>query len=300
VVVAAALLGTAGTAAALGPDALAPEAAAAWRTVIGGVGLVAGAALWGRPPWRYPLHRRLVVVGGVGVAVNQLAFFAGIERAGVAVGTLVTIGAVPVAAGILDWWGAARPGPRWVSGVVVAVAGVGLLTGSATASGSGSGPGERVAWSGVALAALAGTSAAVFGRAAQRLMDDRPVLPAMATVVAAGAVLLLPLALADTRVAFGTRGAVATVAFLGLVTTGAAYALWGTGLERLSLGAVAAVTLLEPAVAAVLATTVLREPVTVTLVAGIALVLAGVAIASHRHTPPAQRPLRDHPGGGPA
>lgn len=297
-VVAAALLGTAGTAAALGPDALAPEAAAAWRTVIGGVGLVAATAVWARPPWRYPLHLRWIVVGGAGVAVNQVAFFAGIARTGVAVGTLVTIGAVPVAAGVFDWWDEARPRPRWVAGVAVAMAGVGVLTGSA--SGSGSGGGGEVAWSGVALAALAGSAAAVFGRAAQRLMTDRPVLPAMATVVAAGAVLLLPLAVADVGVAFGTGSAAATVAFLGLVTTGAAYALWGTGLERLSLGAVAAVTLLEPAVAAVLATTVLREPVTTTLVAGIALVLVGVAVASHRQPLPAAGTLRRPPGDGPA
>ncbi|MDY7100642.1 MAG: DMT family transporter [Actinomycetota bacterium] len=267
---AAILLGTTGTAAALGPESLGAEVAAAWRAVIGGVVLVALAAAVGQPVWRYPASWPWAALGAVGVAVNQLGFFAAVDRAGVATGTLVTVGAVPVAAGVIDAATGRRPHVTWAAGVAGALGGVALLTGW----------NDDPAWGGVGLAAVAGVAAAGFGFAAQRLMSDRPALPAMATVVAGGGVLLLPIALGGVGVAFGSWPAATTVGYLGVFTMAGAYALWGAGLGRLPLALVAAVTLAEPAVAALLAALVLDEPVTAASLVGTALVLVGVAITT--------------------
>ena len=265
------LLGTIGTAAELGPDELTATTAAAWRTIIGAGALVAWSARRRVPPWSFPVAPRLLAIAAVGVAANQLAFFEAVDRTGVAVGTTVAIGAVPAAAGLVDLiTHGIRPRCGWVAGVALAVVGVAVLTGA----------GDEVAWSGVAFAVAAGAAVPVFGLAAQRLMVDRPPVTSMATVFAAGAVVLSPLAVADAGEAFATPAAAATVTYLGLATLAGAFALWGVGLRTLGLSAVAAIGLLEPAVAATLAVVVLDEPLTVALVVGVAIVIGGVALVS--------------------
>lgn len=268
---AAVLAGTIGTAAQLGPEDLGPTAAASWRSLLGGAGLLAASMLRQQAPWRYRLPIRWVVLGGLGAAVGPLAFFVAAARTGVAVATLVAIGTAPLAAGLLDWMTAGqRPNRHWLVGVAMALAGVALLSGGAI----------QVVGSGVVLAALAGCGVPCQGLAAQKLMMDRPPLAAMATVVGGGMVLLLPTALMEAGNALGSAASMATVAYLGLVTLALGHVLFGLGLKHLSLRMAVVVGLLEPAVAATLAVTVLAEPVTAALLTGICLVIAGVAVAA--------------------
>jgi len=271
VALAAVLAGTIGIAAQLGPDELSPMAAASWRSLLGAVGLLAVSTLCRQAPWRYRLPVRWVVLGGLGAAVSSPAFFVAADRTGVAVATLVAIGTAPLGAGLLDWAVAGqRPSRHWLGGMVVALAGVILLSGGAMS----------VVSSGVALAVLAGCSIPCQGFAAQKLMVDRPPLAAMATVVAGGTVVLFPTALMEAGSALGSTAAMATVVYLGLMTLTLGHTLFGVGLKRLRLGTVVVVGLLEPAVAATLARVVLAEPVTTTQLGGICLVLAGVAVAA--------------------
>ena len=239
--------------------------------MIGAVGLLAVSTLRGEAPWRYRLPVRWVALGAFGVAASQLLFFEAMARTGVAVGTLVAIGIAPLVAGLMDWLAyRQRPDRRWLAGVGLALAGVALLSGGA----------EEVVWSGVVLAMLAGSGIPFQGFAIQRLMMDRPLLTTVATVLPAGAVVMLPTALRSSGAAFGSVGNASTVLYLGLVTVTLAHPLWGAGLKRLSLSVAVVVGLLEPAVAATLAITVLAEPATVGLITGICLVIAGVAVTS--------------------
>ncbi|MCQ3803617.1 MAG: DMT family transporter [bacterium] len=271
VALATSLIGTIGTAAELGPDSLDAVAMGSWRAVIGGAGLLAASLIRKEAPWRYPLPARWVVLGALMVAGVQLSFFEAVSRTGVAVGTLVMIGSSVVAGGGIDWLAHKhRPGGRWLVGVVVAVGGVALLSGGS----------PDVVWSGVALAVVAGCGITTFGFSAQQLMRDRPLLPAMTTIIVAGALLLLPLALTSVEAAFASTASVVTIAYLGLVTVTCAQTLWGSGLKHLRLSIATVVGLMEPAVAATLAMTVLDEPVTPALVTGIFLVISGVAITS--------------------
>ena len=265
------LIGTIGTAAELGPASLDPVATGAWRGGIGALGLLVLTTLRGQAPWRYRLPVRWVVLGAVGVAVSQLLFFEAMARTGVAVGTLVAIGIGPLAAGLIDWMAyRQRPNRHWLAGMVVAVAGGALLSGGAA----------EVVWHGVALAVLAGCGIPCQGFAAQQLMRDRPLVTAMATVLSGGAVLMLPVTATSVDTTFDSVASTSTVLYLGLVTVMLAHSLWGAGLKRLTLSVAVVVGLLEPAVAATLAMTVLSEPVTVALIVGIGLVITGVAVTS--------------------
>ena len=271
VVVAVSLIGTIGTAAELGADPLSGFATGAWRGVIGAAGLMVVSTLRGQAPWRYRLPVRWVLLGGLGVAFSQLLFFEALARTGVAVGTLVAIGVGPLMAGLMDWLTyRQQPDGRWLVGMALALAGVALLSGGAA----------DVVWSGVALAALAGCGIPCQGFAMQQLSNDRPLVTAVATIMTAGSVVMLPTALRSWNDAFDSIESASTVFYLGLVTVTVAHSLWGAGLKRLSLSVAIVVGMLEPAVASTLAMTVLSEPATVALLVGICLVIAGVAVTS--------------------
>ncbi len=265
------LFATTGTAAELGPEALSPRAAGAWRAVIGGLGLALWMWLRHRTIPIRSLDWRWVLLGGTAVAGYQLSFFDAVSRTGVALGTLVTIGTGPIVAGLMDLLVTRRsPSLRWAAGALAAIAGVALLTLDA----------PDVDLAGVGLALIAGTTFPFYGLAAQRLMRRVEPDVAIGVVFGAGTVLLIPLAIGSAREAFASAGSIATVGYLGVFTLSVAYILWGLGLQRLSLGVVVVVTLLEPAVASLLGVAVLGEPLTSALLAGIVLIALGVVFAS--------------------
>ena len=162
------------------------------------------------------------------------------------------------------------PSARWLTGALSAIIGVALLTLDAPEA-------EAV---GVGLALIAGTTFPIYGLAAQQLMRRVEPDVAIGSVFGAGAVLLAPLAIGSASEALASPGSFITVAYLAVFTLAIAYILWGLGLNRLTLGVVVVVTLLEPAVASLLGVVVLGEPFTVALAVGIGLVGAGVWLAS--------------------
>lgn len=106
VLAAAALFGTTGAAQALGPAGTTALGVGAIRLVTGAL-VLAAVAVARRPPegrrwWR---HAHALVIGGVAVATYQLAWFAGLRRTGVALGTIVAVRLVR------PWYGTRTPGP---------------------------------------------------------------------------------------------------------------------------------------------------------------------------------------------
>ncbi len=275
VLLAAILFGTTGTARALlAPDA-SPLGVGAARLLVGGAALVAIAAVAG---WRIPRSapRRLLLLAGVLTAVYQLAFFAGLDRAGVAIGTVVTIGSGPPLAGLLAILvGHGRPTRRWSAATGLAVLGVVLLAGPSSAD---------VAGGGVALALLSGLGYAGYTVVAKELIDRG--VPSGAVIAAAfgiGGLLLLPALIATDPSWLWTPSGLALALYLGLIPTALAYVLFARGLRRLSAPTVTTIVLAEPLVATLLAVTVLGEQLSLAEVAGCALVLAGlVVLASGR------------------
>lgn len=287
VVLAAILFGTTGTAQALGPQELSPLVVGAGRIALGGLILAVVAAAAGQLRDRIAWRPAVVLAAAVGVAGYQVGFFTGVDRAGVAVGTIVTIGSAPAFTGLLGWLsGQGRPKGVWAAATALAIAGGALLAGS----GEGKSSADPL---GIAFALLAGASYAIYTVAAKRLLDDghRPV-GVMGASFGLGGLLLAPVLVALGPAAVQAEPSILLVVlYLALVPTAVAYVLFARGLGLLPAPTVATLTLAEPVVASTLGVLVLAEPVTAARAVGAALVLAGLLVLGYRPPPPpAARP----------
>ena len=272
VLAAAVLFGTTGTAQALGPEGTTPLGVGAARLVVGGAALLlvlpllGGTARSATALWRTPVG----LLAGACTALYQVCFFAGVERAGVALGTLVTIGSGPVFAGLLAALALReRPGAAWGAATALCVLGLALLTGD----------GGSTDLLGVLLALTSGLAYAAYTVAAKALLD-RGAGPGevMASAFGLGGVLLLPVLLTQPLGWLAGPGGVALAGYLGLVTTALAYVLFGRGLAVLPAGPVTTLVLAEPLVATALGVALLDERLAGLGVAGAALVLAGLVL----------------------
>ena len=268
VLAAAALFSTSGTSKALlVPDAWPPSVAAV-RLLVGAAGMVAF-VLW--RGWRGELQvllgRPLVWLMALGVAGYQAFFFVGVDRAGVAVGTLVALGSAPLLAGLLGW--AVRegaPGWTWLLATALALSGLALLTGT--------GGGDAL---GVAAALAAGGSYAVYTVLGARLArDGHNASVVMAAPFALGALLLAPFLAGAGWLA--TPTGVLLALWLGLAATSVAYLLFGLGLPVLQPGHIATLTLLEPVGATLLGVLVLGETLSASGWLGCGLILVGLLV----------------------
>jgi len=301
VLAAATLFGTTGTAQALGPSGTTPLGVGAARIVVGGAGLLAVLPLLGgRRRDAVRLWRtRWGILAGLTTALYQVCFFGGVSRAGVALGTLVTIGSGPVFTGLLSWvLLRERPRSSWVLATSVCVVGLALLVGSGASS-------PDVDPVGLVLALASGFGYAVYTVAAKRLMNDgHRSDEVMAAAFGLGGVVLLPVLLTQPLAWVATPGGLAMVLWLGLATTTAAYVLFGRGLRHLPAGPVTTLVLAEPVVATVLGVLVLGESLAALGWLGATFVLAGLAlqgVASARSRSPRDRgPVQVSADGTPA
>jgi DME family drug/metabolite transporter len=279
VLLSAVCFGTMGTAQALGPDA-APVTVGAARIVIGGalLLLVARAVPAAAAPW----PRGDLAVIALAIAGYQLAFFAAVDRTGVAVGTVVALGSAPVIAGLAGWVVDREPlTGRWAAATALACAGVLLLVLG--------GSGASVDALGIILAVASGSGYATYTVLAKRMLR-RGHAPerVMAASFSLGGLLLVPvLVLGDPRWIASADG-LAMALFLGAVPTALAYVLFARGLRHLTPGETATLTLAEPLTATGLGILVLSERPGAVAAVGAGLVLAGLlalAFPQHRAVP---------------
>lgn len=278
---AAALFGTSATSIALlTPDAPGPSVAA-MRLLVGSLGLVVVVLARGERVLLLQLWRRpLVWAMGIAVAGYQALFFMGTARAGVAIGTLVSLALAPFLAGVLGWvLKEGAPGWVWAASTVIAVAGVSMLMTTGNASGD---------IGGILLAAGAGACYAVYTVLGVRLArggaDASTVLAASFSI---GALLLLPAAVTSTW--WLSWAGVIEVLWLGLVTTTLGYLLFAMGLRVLQPGHIATLNLLEPAVATILGVVVLGEALGPLGWFGCLLVFAALALLGVAENRPGSR-----------
>lgn len=266
---AALLFGTTGTILVNAPHGADAYSVGVLRLGVGGITLAcfAGRTLRCRIGWLHAL-------GALGVAVFQLGYFVAVERTGVAIGTVVTIGSGPALAGVIDTVRTRRPPTlAWMAGTVVSVGGVAVL--------GVFGRAHRTDAAGIALAVMAGLGWATFSAAAKHLIDHHaPSTATMAVFFSGGALVLAPFLLHHSAgwVWSGSGAAVAIV--LGVATVGLAYASYGWALRSLAAPTVITLTLLEPVTAALLAAVVVHEGVRPIGWVGIAAVLAGLVLTT--------------------
>ncbi|ALO06951.1 Putative integral membrane protein [Streptomyces venezuelae] len=274
--------GTAGAAASLifRVSDMGPLALSFWRCV-GGLALLLG-ALALRPRRAVsrtaaePRGRRTArILGtGVGLTVFQSAYFAAVQNTGLAVGTVVTLGAGPV---LIAVGARLTMGERLGRGGLVAA--TGALAGLAVLV-LGGGAAE-VRPLGVILAVVSAAGYAAITLLTRWLGRDGGATDALGTTTwafAIGAVGLLPFAVAEGLVPHtgSPLRVVLLLLYVAAVPTALAYALYFAGAAVVRAATVSVIMLLEPVSAALIAVSLLGERLTSAIVLGTLLLLAAV------------------------
>lgn len=180
------------------------------------------------------------------LALGIVAFQRRVPSARVLLGLLLGFGGV----GLLSWGGAAELGREGLLGIV-------LSLGGSAAWAVYTGWSRRELSSGDPLALT--TAASFVG-----------LVPLLAIGLVGGDVARLPALSAQTGL---------LLLYAGVFGTALTYALWMTGLRRLSATSVSAFQYVIPLTAVTLAVLLLGEPLTVQLIAGGLAILAGIALA---------------------
>ncbi len=293
-VAAAALLwGTIGAANTFRPANADPLAVSAVRVAVGGALLLGWALILGQAQplirsavadarqWSSstagrgaPLVVAMIALGAASVAAYQLSFFTALTRAGVAIGTVVSMSTPPIFAGLLVLLRRTRRfSAWWALSTAITVGGCALLA----VNGSGS----RLDGFGIGMAAVAGVSFTAYSSAAAKLIEvGFAPSGVMGVLFAGGGFLLLPVLLILDAGWMVTTTGLALTGYLAVAATAVAYALYGRGLRSVPLTTSATLTLADPLMAAVLGFTIIGEPTTPTVVCGLILLFSGLVLTA--------------------
>ncbi|WP_326594806.1 DMT family transporter [Streptomyces sp. NBC_01803] len=281
ILAAATLWGTTGTAASFAPD---DASALSIGAATMGVGGLLTLALAGRSAFGVlrggPAVLRRALFGALGVVVYPLAFYTAMAWAGVAVGTVVSLGCAPVFAALLERvLDGTRLTRSWLAATGSAAFGCALLV----LSGHGSAAGGGRVTGGVALGVLASAGYAAYAYSGARLIrcghSSRAVMGALFGL---GATVLLPLFAVTGGALLGEPRGLAVAAYLAVIPMWLAYVLFGTGLARVRASAATTLSLFEPVVAAALGVAVVGERLTGAAWAGVGLVVLGLLVLMAR------------------
>lgn len=300
---AAVLWGTTGTAATFAPRGSSSLAIGAAAMGIGGIAMFVGA---------YRAAVRLIASGGgrrlwLGagfVVAYPLAFYTSMADAGVAIGVTLSIGAAPVAAAVIERFRHGRRlSRRWAATVAIAAIGAALL---------GTGRADLVdhtalqELTGVILALTAACCYAGYSVAASDIIahgaSSRATVGAMFGLAS---VVLIPVLLITGSTLIASPRGILVAGYLGLIPMSIGYVLFAYGLRTITARDATLLSLLEPAVAAVLADLVAHQHLSPLGWLGIALVLCSVLLQTRSVRPGTSRPpaparpalLRNAPAG---
>ena len=256
VMAAACLWGTTGVTASLAPE-VGPLAIGA--AAMGGGGLLQALLASpeiGRCAGRIRRRLGFIVLAGLSVALYPLAFYGSMRLAGITAGTVISIGAAPAMAALIEWAASGRrPSGRFGAAAALGAAGIGLI--AAGRSGAASG-GSSAA--GILCALLAALTYAYYSWAAARLMRGGiPRKAAMGSLFGIGAMLLLPVLLFTGGPFLNSPGNLAVGLYMASVPMFLGYICFGCGLARIEASDATAISLLEPVVAAALAALIAHE-----------------------------------------
>jgi DME family drug/metabolite transporter len=274
-VIAAVLWGTTGTAATFLPDAVSPLATGAATMGVGGLLLLGTAPRQSLAVLRHGA-RGWVIAGAIGVFVYPLAFYSGMDLAGVAIGNVVALGTGPIVTALLEWSFERHPlSLRWAIATVLALGGMCLLAFARH-------PGETAdagVLPGVLLGLLAGLAYGLYTYSSARVIAAGGTSRgAMGAMFGCGAVLLLPVLVVTGAPLVAHAGALGIAAYLAVGPMFLAYLLVGVALRTLRSSTVTTVALLEPVVATVLAVAVVGERLEPLAWLGLSAIVAGIVV----------------------
>jgi drug/metabolite transporter (DMT)-like permease len=167
-----------------------------------------------------------------------------------------------------------------LAGILITLLGVALALGEKLASGTAAHAASG--WTGELAILAAAATGAICSVLYRPYLRRYPTLPVSAfAMAAAAAALLVPAALGDLFVAPAqlSKSAWAAIVFIGL-SSGGGYVLWLWALANIAATRVTVFLSLSPVTAAVLGVTLLGEPVTLGMMAGVTCVAAGLWVAN--------------------
>ena len=269
------LAGTAGTVAALYALNTPSPVIGFARLAVGAITLLLLAPFFGGKLRHLPrlVTRPCIWIMAASSASYQAFFFASVERTGVATAALITVGCIPVSAGIVGWiFLRERLNKIWflstaiaISGLVIASIGE-LRTNDAT---------------GLLYAVIAGSGIGAYINAAKvevRAGGHSMQLPGMAFLL--GSVGLFFIVRSDLLQVQWTTQTILLAIYLGAVTMGIANGIQIVGLKGISPGVASTMMLADPVTAAVLGVVVLNQQPTLNGAVGLVLVVIGLAMQS--------------------
>ncbi|WP_374986929.1 DMT family transporter [Streptomyces fradiae] len=274
------LWGTTGTAATFAPG-VGPLAIGAVAMGLGGLlqALMAAPQI-SRYADRLRDQRGTVLLGAASVAVYPLAFYSSMHLAGVAVGTVVSIGTAPLASALIERVvDGRRLTRRWMLAAALGLLGTILLCVAEAARATDGTGSVATTLLGIVLGLVAAATYALYAWAAHRLITRRiPSRAAMGAVFGLGGVLLLPVLLATGAPLVASWSNAAVGAYMAFVPMFAGYVLFGWALTHVPASTATTLSLLEPTVAALLAVLVVGERLPAAGWTGITLVIACLAV----------------------
>ncbi len=228
-----------------------------------------------RGRWRW-----LLLFAVVEFAVPFPLIAAGEERIDSGV-TAILIATAPlnVALLALRFEPAERVDGRRLLGLLIGLAGVAALVGLDVS-------GEPSQLLGIAAVLLAAVGYAIGAMLMKRRFSDLDPSAAMGAGLGIAAVLLTPLALLTLPAASPSGGALASVAVLGLLCTGAAMVLMALLVNEAGAGRALVVTYVNPVIAVALGVVFLGESPGAGAAVGLLLILAGSWLSTGGHPPP--------------
>lgn len=221
-------------------------------------------------------HLPRLALMGAAMAAYQVGYFAAVPRTGVAATALLAICTSPLLiAGLATWLLGERLTARVALAMGAGIAGTALLVG-----GRFSFPGASMAAAaaGVVLALGAALAYAVYVVLAKTLVRKLPPFTITGVSFSLAAAQLSPVLMGEPDVWAAIRPVWPHLAYLGIVPTALAYALYILGLRKTSATAASICALLEPLTATLLGVAIFGESLGATGLVGAILLVGAVTL----------------------
>lgn len=211
-----------------------------------------------------------IIFSALALAGFQISFFLGVRSAGVAVGTVVTIGTTPIMAAVFGLlFFKEIPSKNWYISTAIAIAGLILLNINDM---------DSFNIKGILFPVTAGTIYAFYLSQSKELLQENKPEIVMTYLFMLSSLFLAPIwFLFPSAWIFTVRGLSVAIG-LGLITTAIPYCLVMAGLKNCGTAKAATLSLGEPLGAAILGFTVLHEPINLLNFIGIIAIFISVLV----------------------
>lgn len=255
---------------AFAPPEASPLMIGAIRLWLGGLFMFLWCRLTRKLPTKKGWPPVRTFLSAMGILFFQLAFFAAVASTGVAIGTVVTCGSLPLGAGLLAFiFLKEKPRRIWYLATAVAILGLCLLS---LTGGVETNP------VGLLLALVSGSSYAVYLTFGKTLSETHPPETVIMVLFGIGAILISPVFFIYPTAWLATPKGMALCLHLGLITAAAGYTIYLAGAKITPVSTTATLTLSESLLAACWGLFLLNEQIGAQQLVGLVLLFLSTVV----------------------